>query len=544
MKRIIAPLAGFVLLTVAHAQGFPQVNPPDGNPITADKVQLGKALFWEEQLSSTRTVACASCHLPSAGGGADPRSALPTSTHPGPDGRLGTPDDSHGSPGVFPTRLGGSYRSVAPFGVDVQITRRRAPSVINKAFSPLLFWDGRAVDRFVDPEQPTTTVLQSRAALESQAAGPPVSEVEMSHFGESWTAVAARIAAAKPLALASGIPTALAQFIGTNGYPELFRRVFGTTDVTPSRILMAIATYERTLVSDQAPFDLFRRGNQAALTQQQLRGLGVFMSPNAACITCHREPFFTDNQFHNTGVRPVNEDPGRFDITNQPRDRGAFRTPDLRNVELRPPYFHNGGARTLAEVVEFYDRGGDSADNRDPRIHRLNLSPQQKADLVAFLQSLTDPRVRAGTAPFDEMQLFARSPNAPQLYGMPTPGSGNFAPRMLALTPPLLGNPEFSLGVAAGLGGAPGLLAIDGAGGPPVPVGGAQLFLGLTPAMVVMPPRALEGAGAGNGFATWVFALPGDPTLRGLDLFAQWVVADPGPGRDMAASAATRFRLF
>jgi len=145
---------------------------PPGNPVTTAKANLGKALFWDEQLSSTRTMACGSCHQATRGGSA-PRSVLLSAhaTHPGIDGVRGTPDDILGSPGVILNQPEGSFAWSPVFGLDEQVTGRLAPSFINAAYAPLLFWDGRAGQTFLDP-QTGAVVLSNGGALENQAAGP------------------------------------------------------------------------------------------------------------------------------------------------------------------------------------------------------------------------------------------------------------------------------------------------------------------------------------------------------------------------------------
>ena len=191
LSGLICALIGAPLL----AQGFPSVPVPPGNPITTDKVNLGKALFWDEQMSSTRTVACGTCHRPMTGG-SDPRSGQAGSIHPGADNLFGTADDVIGSPGVVGNASSGSYGPVAPFGMSEQVTPRKAPSVINAVFSSdFLFWDGRATGTFVDPVS-GVVILPSDAALERQAAEPPVSDEEMSYHDRDWPSVAAAIAVA------------------------------------------------------------------------------------------------------------------------------------------------------------------------------------------------------------------------------------------------------------------------------------------------------------------------------------------------------------
>ena len=246
---------------------------PSGNPVTAAKAYLGKALFWDEQLSSTKTVSCGTCHRP-AHGGSDPRTAVNDdfSRNPGFDTVFGTQDDIFGSPGVPQNYSDGSYGWNSVFGMTLQVTSRKSPTYLNAAyFDNGIFWDGRAADIFRDPFDPQQTVLPSRAGLESQVIFPPVSSAEMGHQGRDWNQVVARVAASRPLDLASNVPTGLATWIGGRRYPELFQEAFGTPDVTAVRIAMAIATHERTLFTDQAPIDRASVGIES-LTDSEERG--------------------------------------------------------------------------------------------------------------------------------------------------------------------------------------------------------------------------------------------------------------------------------
>jgi cytochrome c peroxidase len=556
MKRSSLLLAALGLSGVAAAQQGPPPPPaPAGNPITSEKALLGKALFWDEQLSATRTVACATCHIPELGG-SDPRTTgAPGSVHPGPDGALGTADDVFGSPGVPLTRADGSYQPSGLFGMAAQVTGRKAPTVINAAFSPnVQFWDGRSDGTFEDPVT-GQLLLNGNAALESQAAVPPTSTAEMSHLGADWPGVVARLEASEPLALATGLPVELANFVAGRTYPELFGAAFGTPEVTPARVAMAIATYERTLIGASAPFDAFvggpggpggPGGDPNALTQQERRGHDIFFGPGR-CATCHGGPAFTDNQFHYTGVRPVAEDLGRFEVTGVPGARGRMKTPGLRNVELRGPFFHNGRFQTLGEVVAFYNRGGDfNAPNKAPQITPLGLSPQQQADLVAFLRRpLTDPRVPAGLPPFDGLTLYSQSSRAPDQYGAGTAGTGGHVPVLTAIEPPLVGNPSLSVAVENGFGGKPGVFVLsplqDLAG---TPFAGTDLHIGLGPGLQILRIGALEGVGPGGGFGTCSISVPADPALVGTSLFGQFLVVDNGgPGR-FAATPGVRFDWF
>ncbi|MFT5127900.1 MAG: cytochrome c peroxidase [Rhodothermales bacterium] len=268
---------------------------PTANPTTAAKVALGKALFWDEQLSSTRTVSCASCHQP-ASGGIDPRSIIgdPNATNPGPDGVFGTADDITASPGVPGSLASGLYDWKAHFGITTQVTGRTSRPSFDAAYSDELFWDGRA------------------NGLEDQAAGPPVGDSEMAHTGRIWDDVVNRVIASHPLALASDIPAALASWIGDDNYPTLFGEAFGNNTVTADRVTQAIAAYERTLFSDRAPIDK-ARANLAPLNEAEVRGLDVFVA--ADCFRCHADATGSDDRYHNIGLRPTSDDPGRFGVT-------------------------------------------------------------------------------------------------------------------------------------------------------------------------------------------------------------------------------------
>jgi cytochrome c peroxidase len=505
-------------------------NAPAGNPVTATKAALGKTLFWDEQLSSTRTVACGTCHV-AINGGSDPRAVSlgARSTHPGPDGVFGNADDIQGSAGVPLALSDGSYKLSANFGLKTQVTGRRSMSAINSGYLTLLFWDGRASQVFKDPIT-NDVVLAAGGALESQVLGPPVSDAEMGHIGRNWNDVAARVAASKPLALSPSVPAALAAWIGGRGYPELFTEAFGAAEVTPVRIAMAIATYERTLYSDRTPFDL------GDLTAAEMRGLEVFNQSD--CNNCHTAPLFSHNEFENIGVRPATEDTGRFAITQRTDDLGRFRSPSLRNVELRAPYMHNGRFKTLEEVVEFYDRGGDFPGISRTRLRVLHLTAQQKADLVAFMKRpLTDPRVAAETAPFDRPMLYAESMRVPQITGTGIAGAGGQIPQVIAVEPPLLGNPRFTVGVYGALGGAQATLAIDkndpgASSGIPASASLARITLALT------------GTGAGNGYASATLAIPNDAALLGATLFGRWFVVDGAAQGGVAVTPAFKMTIF
>src|SRR6266850_1388204 len=518
----------------------PPLNPPPappGNPVTATKAYLGKTLFWDEQLSSTRTVACGTCHF-SANGGSDSRAMVNNarSRNAGADGVFGTADDVFASPGVISNNSDGTFSWSPLYGFREQVTGRKSRSYIDAGYSNSLFWDGRATSTFTDPIG-GAVVLQNGAALESQVAGPPVSSAEMAHAGRTWNDVAVRVTVARPLTLSPSVPAGLKDWIGGRSYPELFEEAFGTPEVTPARIALAIATFERTVYSDRTRFDENVSGI-AQLTPAEVRGQGVFNQ--SRCNVCHAGTLFSDNAFHNIGVRPQTEDTGRFQVTGNPNNIGEFRTPSLRNVGLRGPYFHDGKSATLDEVVDFYNRGGDfDAPNINHNLIRpLGLSAPQKSDLLAFLRgALTDPRVAAGTAPFDRPTLYSESTRVPQVTGSGTQGSGGNVPQVTAFEPPLAGNPSFAVGVSNALGGATAVLVIDSndpGTGPNIPA--TASFARLT--------VQLSGSGAGQGFGSASLLIPANPALIGSTFFGRWYVKDPNAAGGVAVTPVFKFTIF
>lgn len=540
----MTPPTTLAVLTLACLPASAQLGPPPvpaGNPITPEKVLLGKALFFEEQLSSTRSLACGTCHDPLAGGG-DPRASTAEALHPGPDGVFGTADDAVGSLGAPRSVPGGTYRFHQSFGLAPQVTRRQTTGTFTGAYDPSLFWDGRAGEVLVEPTS-GEVVLASGAALEVQALEPLLSPREMGSDGRTWSDVVQRLEESTPLALATDLG-ALGTWIAGRDYPALFEEAFGDEDITPARIAMALATYQRTLVPTDTPVDPLIAGLDHDLTDQELRGGTLFRTPETTgCIGCHTLPLYADGEFHYTGVRPVDQDPGRFAVTGDPADMGKVRTPSLRNVELTAPYFMDGRFATLEEVVDFYDRGGDfDAPNKDPRIRPLGLTAEQKADLVAYLRRpFTDLRVLAGTAPFDRPTLYGGSDREPAAYGAPSDGSGGFLPRLVAVEPPLVGGPEVTLGIDRGMGGAPAVLLVgtapDRAG---TPFQGATVHVALNAGLVRFS-TPLFGSGPGTG---WASLRVDPPPLAGQSLFAQWLVFDQhGPER-FSATEAVRMTGF
>jgi cytochrome c peroxidase len=227
---------------------------------------------------------------------------------------------------------------------------RQSPTVYNTAFNPFQFWDGRA------------------GSLEEQAIGPIHNPVEMAETHEHVVPKIAKI----------------------KGYQEEFQKVFGT-GVSLQGIAEAIAAYERTIISTNSAFDKFILGDQQAMGEDAQRGMALFKG-KGRCILCHNDSNLTDNRFHNLGVPqvgPMEEDLGRYNVTLRERDKRAFKTPTLRSITETAPYMHDGAFKTLEEVIDFFDKGGDANPQLSPLMKPLGLAPQEKTDLIAFLKALT-----------------------------------------------------------------------------------------------------------------------------------------------------------
>jgi cytochrome c peroxidase len=404
---------------LAQAQGGPPPPPPpppqlqavpvpSANAVTEPKRLLGKLLFWDEQVSGNNTVACGTCHS-TGKSGTDGRVAI----NPGPDLVTPSPDDVRGSFGVPHADVLGNPVQDPVFGFDRQVTRRAANAAVGAAYNPEVFWDGRAGTTFFNPETGALSIA-SGGALENQALGPILSSVEMGRDQRSWPDVAAQLARSEPLADATSVPADILPTVSAHKtYPELFQDAFGDIAITGERIAFAIATYERSLIPNQTPFDRFAAGTQGALTAAQLRGWNFF--GGSPCAACHTPPLFTNNTYRNIGMRPTTEDTGREEVTLLDQDRGKFKVPTLRGVGLKTTFMHNGGLQTLQAVIAHYAPGapGIFLDNIDP-ILPVGVPPQVVPDLIDFLANgLTDPRVAAQTFPFDQPTLQAG--NLPQL---------------------------------------------------------------------------------------------------------------------------------
>lgn len=388
---------------------------PAENPVTEEKRVLGKILFWDEQLSSDNTVACGTCHQPAAGG-SDFRLGL----HPGFDEIFGTDDDVVGSPGIRALDAEGKPIVHAQFGLEAQVTGRASPSFFTSMFADSNFWDGRATDEFVDPLDENSVIISEGGSLESQAVGPILSTVEMAREGRDWEDVVSKLEQVQPLALASNIPADLEDALaGDQRYGDLFQAAFGDDEITPARIGMAIATYERTLVPNETPWDLYVEGDDTAMTTGQIRGWESYI--DTPCANCHEPPLFSDDEFRNIGLRPSTEDLGQFDVSGLNNDRGDFKTPSLRNVGLRKMLMHVGWVTDVEDALDFYNAGVNDTghvqflDDQDGipghplDINELNIfaddSPA-RTDLIDFLENgLTDPRVANETFPFDRPTL-------------------------------------------------------------------------------------------------------------------------------------------
>lgn len=311
---ILAPrVAGFVLGAVLTPplglQGV-SFRIPSDNPLTTEKVALGKQLFFDARLSADGTVSCITCH--------DPHRAFT-------DGRP---------------------KSV---GLKGRKTGRNSPTLINRALGHSFFWDGRA------------------SSLEALI-------LEVMEL---------------PPALGTTHEVLAKKLNRIAGYRRQFEQVFAGA-ATAERAALALAAFIRTLLSAESPFDRFEAGEGTALSPAARRGLVLFRG-NAGCVRCHTGPNFTDEKFHNTGVGLYQRNPdlGRYRVTGREDDKGAFKTPTLRDVAKTAPYMHDGSLGTLEEVVAYYDRGGIKNPYLDRRIRPLRLSLRERKDLVAFLKSLT-----------------------------------------------------------------------------------------------------------------------------------------------------------
>ncbi len=330
--------------------GLPVISVPADNPITSDKIALGRKLFFDRRLSLNNTFSCAMCHVPEQG-------------------------------------FANNELAIA-VGIEGRSGRRNTPTIYNSAYSEILFHDGREY------------------TLEQQVWGPLLSRLEMAN---------------------PSVGEVLKKLSAMPDYDGLFESVFDGRGPTMETVGMALATYQRVLVSGNSPFDKWYYGkNEKAVSAGVKRGFKLFTG-KAQCSACHtvgeKSALFMDNRLHNTGLGyresmgikaekervqlapgvfvdvdqsiisavgdDVPSDLGLYEITENPHDRWKFKTPGLRNISLTAPYMHNGAFTSLEQVIDFYDQGGVPNEVLDPLIKPLGLSEKDKQDLIAFLQALT-----------------------------------------------------------------------------------------------------------------------------------------------------------
>lgn len=328
---------------------------PEDNPLTRAKIELGRQLYFDPRLSLDSTISCASCHSP-----------------------------EHG------------YARETQFGVGIkgQTGDRNSPISYNRIVSKAQFWDGRA------------------PSLEAQAVGPIANPIEMGYTHDACVERLTKI----------------------EGYRLQFEKVFGKSGVTIDNVGKAIASFERTIVSGTSPADYYeplrtfteqfkddlkdlkafeeddpesykkyvalkKASDAHPMSESAKRGRTLFFSETAKCTACHAGGNFSDEQYHNLGVGMDKPKPdlGRFNVTKQDKDRGAFKTPTIRNVALSAPYMHDGSQKTLEEVVEWYAKGGHANPYLSDKMKPLKLSKQDKADLVEYMKSLTGPFPKVAT---------------------------------------------------------------------------------------------------------------------------------------------------
>ena len=239
-------------------------------------------------------------------------------------------------------------------GVNQAIGDRHALTIINAAFQTSFDWDGKS------------------ETLEEQAARPIFNEIEL--HNTNWSEVISRLEI-------SAI------------YPDLFCNAFGLEEIDSLHILMALAQFQRTLVSANSRFDKWLNG-EVLFTDSEIDGFNIYASERGDCFHCHPIGLFTDNTFHNNGLDSDFLDQGRYNITGNPLDKGLFKSPTLRNIEFSAPYMHDGRFNTLDEVIEHYNFGGYDSPTVDPLMKYvgvgLSLTEQEKENLKAFLLTLSD----------------------------------------------------------------------------------------------------------------------------------------------------------
>jgi cytochrome c peroxidase len=287
---------------------FPEMKIPQDNPLTKEKVELGKRLFFDPSLSFDGTVSCASCHLPGF---------------------------------AFSDTLAQSK------GANGSITERNSPSLMNIGFHPVLMREGAV------------------PSLELQVLSPLEGETEMAH----------------------NVVLVCEELNKNSSYVEAFNRVFGT-NATPFAVTRALATYERTLVGGDAPYDDFLLGDTQALSAAQKRGLKLFESERLGCVSCHAGPLLTSFAITSNGQDISMTDPGLMRLSLDSADAGKFKVPSLRNIELTAPYMHNGKMKSLDDVVRHYEESPNIKHN--PSLKVFKLTDTERQDLLLFFSALTE----------------------------------------------------------------------------------------------------------------------------------------------------------
>jgi len=284
---------------------------PADNPLTKEKIDLGRKLFFEDRLSIDATISCAFCHNP----------------------LLSFAD--------------GRYLEMGVWG---QKGTRNSTTLLNRVFASEQFLDGRAKN---------------------------IEEVILEHLQNSKE-------------MNNSLDNVLKVLEADEYYRKAFKKVF-KAKVTAESLSKAIASFVRTLVSGDSPYDRFMAGDKEALSEAARRGLILFQSERLNCKACHAGPNFTDENYNNNGAGQDLPEPdlGKYYITRRDQDKGKFKTPTLRDIARTSPYMHNGSLKSLLDVIEFYDRGGIHNANLSDKIKPLGLSFQEKEDLREFLRSLT-----------------------------------------------------------------------------------------------------------------------------------------------------------
>ncbi len=389
-SAVLASLTAGLLLLLSPADGqdlrlnpfsaLPErVNAPPDNPLTADKVALGKLLFWDPILSGHRDVACASCHHP----------------------RAGYAEDRDLSIGVNGTGFGRSRRFQSPNSIP--FVKRNSPTMLNVAFNGI-----DQSGRYTPGSAPMFWDMRVRS-LENQALEPIKSFEEMR--GDAYPE-------------AKAIETVVTRLNAIPEYRALFGKAFGDENVSAANLGKALASFGRSLVANNSPFDRYMRGDRSAMTRDQIEGMRRF--ERVGCTKCHNGPMFSDWKVHVLGV-PDNRqlpasDRGMADMPDAFRSASlvetpyAFRTASLRNLRFTAPYMHSGVFRDLFDVLEFYDDVPENPNvgrrDVDPLARQLDDPDDEAGAIITFLEALNDDsfdksipsRVPSGLSPGGRIQ--------------------------------------------------------------------------------------------------------------------------------------------